>query len=411
MSATTTKLAPAQSWRTRAVARPLSLPVLTGLIVLSRLIGAGGGWLGALAGARRAGWQEFDPTRLSASFGRVGNILAAPFVRWDSIHYLQIAQHGYSHFVDTAFFPLYPLLTGGLRAIIGSEAVAGVLINLVAFAVGLVLLHRLTELELSRPAADATVLLLAFAPLSFFFSAVYTESLFLALSVGAIYTARRDRWALAAVLAAAAALTRNSGILLVAPIGLMYVHRHGLKGWALGWLLLPFVALSGYLIYLHGLGYGWLAPLNSEHAFGRQMIGPLAAIAQTVSGALSGLSAVAHGYKIVAPQASGLFLPGIEDLVLLAVLALCVVLLIKAWRELPTFYVGFVLLVLLTCLFSPDRGEPLKSLDRYALTMFPLWMVAGAWLTRRRVLTPALILGGALMAFYAYEFATWVFIA
>jgi Gpi18-like mannosyltransferase len=40
-----------------------------------------------------------------------------------------------------------------------------------------------------------TVLLVAFCPMAYFFSAVYSESLYLALSVGCILSARRG-WAL-----------------------------------------------------------------------------------------------------------------------------------------------------------------------------------------------------------------------
>ncbi len=97
------------------------------------------------------------------------------------------------------------------------------------------LLHRLTREELGPRAADATVLLLSFAPLSPFFTAVYTESLFLALSVGAFYLARRQRFVLASVVATAATLTRVPGILLVAPLGIMYVRSRGYRfAWGLG---------------------------------------------------------------------------------------------------------------------------------------------------------------------------------
>ena len=57
--------------------------------------------------------------------------------------------------------------------------------------------------------------------------AVYTESLFLALSVGAFYLARRQRFAWACVTAAAAALTHVEGVLLVAPLAYMYWRDRG----------------------------------------------------------------------------------------------------------------------------------------------------------------------------------------
>ena len=137
----------------------------------------------------------YDPGRLTAPFGYLANAVVAPLARWDSVWYLTIAKSGYAdNLRRMAFFPVYP----GLIHIVGfftrSDLVAGVLISLVAFAVALALLHRLVLLDFGEDVAETTVMLIAFCPVAFFFSAVYTESLFLALSVGAIYAARRERW-------------------------------------------------------------------------------------------------------------------------------------------------------------------------------------------------------------------------
>ena len=55
------------------------------------------------------------------------------------------------------------------------------------------LLHRLAALELGERDARGTVLLVAFVPTAVFFSAVYSESLFLLVSVGAFLAARHGR--------------------------------------------------------------------------------------------------------------------------------------------------------------------------------------------------------------------------
>ena len=118
------------------------------------------------------------------------DFVASPLVRWDAQWYLRIAEHGYQAHVEAlrgtrAFFPVYPLLVRGLGgfADAGLAVVVAISISLAAFWVGVRLLHRLTALELGDAAADATVVLLAFAPFAFFFSAPYTESVFLLLSV------------------------------------------------------------------------------------------------------------------------------------------------------------------------------------------------------------------------------------
>src|SRR6185436_18681127 len=86
----------------------------------------------------------FDPGAVTRPFGPVGNALAAPLARWDSVWYLAIANDGYP--ADdprrTAFFPLYPLLVRAADALVRDPIVAGALVSLVCFAVALVLLHR-----------------------------------------------------------------------------------------------------------------------------------------------------------------------------------------------------------------------------------------------------------------------------
>src|SRR5436305_1376777 len=105
----------------------------------SRLLVFLSGVLAVLSFGNAGGWQGFDPLRLTSPFGYFGNLLAAPFARWDSVWYLTIARVGYGHEASrTAFFPLYPLLIRGLGYVTGSDLVAGVLISLVAFAVALI---------------------------------------------------------------------------------------------------------------------------------------------------------------------------------------------------------------------------------------------------------------------------------
>jgi hypothetical protein len=173
----------------------------------SRLVVFAAGVLGSLAIPPPDDWRGFDPLRLTSPFGYFGNLVVSPFARWDSVWYLQIAQTGYDHEVArTAFFPLYPLLVHVAGFVIQPDLVAGIVISFAAFAIALILLHRLVTLELDAERADLTVLLIAFCPMSYFFSAVYSESLFLALSLGCILRARNGRWATAALLGAPASV-------------------------------------------------------------------------------------------------------------------------------------------------------------------------------------------------------------
>ena len=83
----------------------------------SRLVVLLSGMFAVLQFGLAAGSNGFDPPGLTAPFGYFGNVVAAPFARWDSVWYLQIARFGYRHQLGrTAFFPLYP----GLIHVVGA---------------------------------------------------------------------------------------------------------------------------------------------------------------------------------------------------------------------------------------------------------------------------------------------------
>jgi hypothetical protein len=56
-------------------------------------------------------------------------------------------------------------------------------------------------------------------------------------------------------------------------------------------------------------------------------------------------------------------------------------------------------------------GQPLVSFDRYVLTIFPLWMAVGAWLSERRLVRAVLLVSAGLLAFWTFQFATWAWVA
>src|SRR5262249_6087280 len=91
----------------------------------------------------------FDTTHLLSPFGHTGNTLVAPFARWDSRWYLDVANHGYDASIPgrphAAFFPLYPLLLAIGGAITGQPLIAGIVISCVCAFFAFAFLHRLTE--------------------------------------------------------------------------------------------------------------------------------------------------------------------------------------------------------------------------------------------------------------------------
>ena len=168
---------------------------------------------------------------LTHGFGSLGDLLVASAARWDAGWYLLIAHQGYDPGLGAAtaargaFFPLYPLLVRALSVLLIAPVLAGIVVSVLALAVALYGLHRLAALETgSREVARLAVMVTAFAPMAFFFSAVYSESLYLALSVGAFWFARRGRWAATGALGGLAAATRPTGLLLLAPALILYLY-------------------------------------------------------------------------------------------------------------------------------------------------------------------------------------------
>lgn len=351
---------------------------------------------------------------LAHQLGRVGYVLAGSADRFDSGWYLGIAEHGYTSLRATAFFPAYPFLIRAVALFTGSNVIAGVLISAISFFAALVLLHKLTELELGRRTADATVLLMAFAPLSFFFTAIYTESLFLLLSVGTLLAVRRERWMLAGVLTALAALTRPSGILLMVPIAIGVIRRQRRLDPRLLWSLTGFAALGCYLALLAAAGYSWTAPFQAENDWQRVSSGPLIGLAAALVRAIKGIFMIATGKSgpiYNATQFAPPLSPSAESILLALVLILGFVLVLRCFRRLPLEYGAYAGLALVMCLSDPQITQPLVSLDRYVMTIFPLWMVAGAWIAQRGLERPAVVIGSILLVFYTVSFSSWSFIA
>src|SRR3954453_816748 len=251
-------------------------------------------------------WRSHaDPANLTARMGSVGELLGAPVMRWDSVYYLQIATDGYTQRKQAGFFPLYPLLMSVVDEVTGSAGIAGVLISLAAFVAALVLFERLAVLETgSTPIARRAVWLLALFPASLFFSAVYTEALFLLLSVGSFYAARQGRWAWAGVLGGLAAMTRNVGVMLLIPLVLLYLWgpredrpgergRFPLRADALWLGLVPLGCAAVAALMWDRFDDPLTAWTPQESYFGREFKGPFSGV---VLGAVKPVQDLAAGH-------------------------------------------------------------------------------------------------------------------
>lgn len=377
--------------------------------------------------------DAYDPRGLTRGLGRLGEALAGPAARWDAAWYLVIAKSGYQpdlgvHTLSrAAFFPAYPLAIRVVSLVGVPLIVAGVLVSLCAFAVALYGIHRLTVLEFAHTAdldiqrpqqiARLAVFVIAFAPMAVFFSAIYTESLFLAFSVALFWCARQGRWMWVGLTGAIAVATRSPGLVLALPALVIYFYgpredrtpdrltsappagsaagvtayarraavafrpRYQLRRDVLWLALLPgaVVAFAGSFAVSGGDA---LAPFKAEHeVWGRQLEGPFVAL----------WDAFHHPHAVS-----------------FAFLLIAVPVVVGVVRRLPLAYGLYVIAAMVVAISYPAKGDPLLSLPRFLVVLFPLGMWLAVWLTEHpRLRLPYLVLSALVMAVFVARFATW----
>ncbi|MHB1444272.1 MAG: mannosyltransferase family protein [Acidimicrobiales bacterium] len=341
---------------------------------------------------------------------------------WDAGYYRDIAERGYAALGHSAlrFFPLLPLATRGLHDVsrLSINDCLLLITNGSALAAG-VLLHRLALSETGdRDLARNAVWILYLAPSAFVLVMGYSEGPMILLAVAAFLCLRSGRWWAAAGCGYLAGLTRPVGVLLALPA---LIEAMGLTGFGAGrrqragasassgsssgydgsgsgprGLLGHPLALLGRLaaVLAPGAGcatyLGWtayrfgsfLAPVNVQEQ------GNLRGhFADPLSTALSDLRGMAHGHL-----GTGLHIPW-----LIVFLGLAVVVLAR-W---PLSY-GALAVATLGLAISSSNFD---SLERYALSAFPLSLAAAGLLreeSRFRLILP--LLGGILVCYSLLAF-------
>jgi hypothetical protein len=144
--------------------------------------------------------------------------------RWDSGWYIQIAMRGYEWNPASEgqqsliFFPAYPIAMRAMTWMLGRDVLdaaeivwAGVFVSCIAFPIAVAYLYRLARVQVGAGAARMTVAALAAYPFALFYSAAYTESLYLLATVATFYHFTRGQLWRAAAWGVLTGLTRPNG--------------------------------------------------------------------------------------------------------------------------------------------------------------------------------------------------------
>lgn len=334
--------------------------------------------------------------------------------RWDTGWYLSIAMEGYRFDPNAradlqqniAFFPAYPMAVRYLSAVFGHQPLwTGVAISLVAFFLALGYFLRLARDELRDDAAAATaVMLLAAYPFAVFFSAAYTEALFLLTVVAAVYHFRHGQLGRAAAWGFACGLTRPNGAFLSIALGLMAVAPMWNAarsrpipppaGWLpIGQRLLSaaapgfgMLAYSAFIYQLTGNPFKWTL---QNVAWGRVYRSLDTLVSDRVDFvANNGL------YNYVSTQAIDLFyLSGV------------VFMLAVVWPVYRRFGLPYAVLLLVN-LLPPMAAGGMLSMGRVTAVLFPAFLWLGGAIPERHR-TAWIAAFACLQGFVAVMFFTW----
>jgi len=187
--------------------------------------------------------------------------LVSLHAKWDSFWYLDIAQNGYSFngaekLSNIVFFPLFPFLIQAFSFFtMGNSILAGWIISTIFLLLALLYLFKLVKEFHPEINPYLPIIFLLIFPTAFFLNAVYTESLFLFLSLATFYYGLRKKFLSAGIFGFFASLTRVTGVLLFIPLLWEYLKSHNfdlirsLNSKLLPIFLIPVGTLSFFLYH------------------------------------------------------------------------------------------------------------------------------------------------------------------
>jgi hypothetical protein len=343
--------------------------------------------------------------------------------RFDAGWYGDIALDGYhwdyqfQRQRNIAFFPALPMLMRPVGAVLGATdrtvprerrmlrmLWGGVVVSLIAFFGALSYLVRVGEDLIGPERAATAALLLAAYPFSFFYSAPYTESLFLLGATGAFYYFRREQWIASSLLGMLAGLSRPNGCFLSVPLGILALQhawrvareRGGTidtvsaRAGAVRLLVagMPGIGMLVFTAYLYGLTGVWFAWMRSHEAWGRTYHG----IEPFVT---------AFGWLRDEPLIQVVTNIPFNTLNTLGLL-FAVALLVPVFRRLGLAWGVFVVVNIALPLFAGG----VLSMGRLTSTLFPLFLALAAILPPRSVPSWAAAFG-VMQGLGAALFFTW----
>jgi Gpi18-like mannosyltransferase len=307
--------------------------------------------------------------------------------RFDTNWYLKIATAGYSNDGSTVYFPLYPFLIK-LLSYLMDPLLAGILISNLALIGVLGMLYRLTARIADHSTARRTVIYLLVFPTAFFLFSAYTESLFMFFVLASLEAACQGKWNGSVVWSFLAALTRLQGVLIVIPLAFLLwreLKETSLRHMVLRGAVLTVVPLAtiSFMVFTDlSLISTYQGKLQARFVWPWENIGAAFSLLKDGNGSLIDILNLAFTFGLI----------GIT---------------IFIWKKLPFEYFLYSLLMFVAPLFRMTISQPLVSMGRYALVVFPIFIVLGLW-GRNQWVNRAILYTSILLQMYlSAQFILW----
>ncbi len=288
---------------------------------------------------------------------------------FDGVHYLSIAEKGYSQY-EQAFFPLYPLLIRLFGELFfGNLLLAGIFLSNLCFVLGTILLYKVFKKEFGERVAFWSVIFLIFFPTSFYFNVVYTESLFLFLFALGLYFLQKKKSFFAFLSFYFLGLTRVIGVL--ASFVILSFRK-------LLVFLAPFLGLLTYMFYLYKTTGDPLFFFTAQPSFGANRSTSFVLLPQVYF----------RYFKIFlkTPLNTAYFTAALEFISFTLVFFTFLFYfykLIESLKKVGFSFESSLLIYSLVSFFLPTLTGTLSSIPRYSLLAFSLFVFLGKYLQEK----------------------------
>lgn len=306
------------------------------------------------------------------------------WANFDGEHYLSIAIFGYKEF-EQAFFPIYPLLISffakpfspDLFTYFLNSTMVGILISNVSILLALIVLYKLVSIDFPKKIAFYTIAIYLLFPTSFYFAAVYNESLFLLISLCSFYFARKKKWFFASVFGFMASATRVFGLLIL-PALIIEAYQQRSKISKVFWVILIPLGLLLYMFYQYQTVGDPLAFYNLQERVGEQHQKGVILLPQVYYRYIKILLTVDYGQPIY-------------QTVILEFFVGILFFLLPIYGYFKRIRLSYMVFAMLGFLMPSIQGS-FSSLPRYVLVLFPSFIALGFWLSRAPIFLRMMVL-------------------